>query len=113
TYAISKVCGGRIARGLVRRFSSDIYVLRIGRVVTPDEYKSPMFDAYFKNADELKVHGWSYIGARDLVKMCGLAIEENGLGIQSFNAVDEITNYATSTAEFLVEFVETPLSLDR
>lgn len=102
TYAISKVCGERIARGFVRRFSTDIYVLRIGRIVTPDEYKSPMFDAYIKDPEEWKVHGWSYIDARDLGQMCDLAVEKDGLGFQVFNAVnDEITNYATSTAEFL------------
>lgn len=101
-YAISKICGERIARGFVRRFPTDIYVLRVGRVVTPDEYKSPMFDAYVKSPDEWKVHGWSYIDARDLGQMCDLAIGKDGLGFQIFNAVnDEITNYTTSTAEFL------------
>ena len=102
TYAISKVCGERIARGFARRFSTDIYVLRVGRVMTPGEYKSPIFDAYVKSPDEWKVHGWSYIDARDLGQMCDLAIGKDGLGFQIFNAVnDEITNYATSTAEFL------------
>ena len=102
TYAISKICGERIARGFVRRFSIDIHDFRVGRVVTPHEYKSPMFDAYVKSPDEWKVHGWSYIDARDLGQMCDLAIGKDGLGFQIFNAVnDEITNYTTSTAEFL------------
>ncbi|KAJ5439089.1 uncharacterized protein N7458_010087 [Penicillium daleae] len=102
TYAISKVCGERVARGFARRFGNDIYVLRIGRVVAPEEYKEWMFDDYVKNPDAWAPHAWSYIDTRDLGQMCDLAVQKDGLGFQIFNAVnDEITNYSTSSTEFL------------
>ena len=102
TYAISKVCGERVARGFARRFGNDIYVLRIGRVVAPEEYREDMFIDYVKNPDAWAGHAWSYTDTRDLGQMCDLAVQKDGLGFQIFNAVnDEITNYTTSTTEFL------------
>jgi nucleoside-diphosphate-sugar epimerase len=102
TYAISKICGERTARGFARRFGVDIYVLRIGRVIEPDEYQGPLFEGYVHAPTEWKVHGWSYTDARDLGQMCHLAVQRDGLGFQIFNAVnDDMTNYAASTAEFL------------
>lgn len=102
TYAISKVCGERVARGFARRFGCDIYVLRIGAVIAPHEYKGETFESYVETPDKWAVHGWAYTDARDLGQMCDLAVRKDGLGFQIFNAVnDEITNYATSTGEFL------------
>lgn len=102
SYAIAKVCGERVARGFARRFLGvDIYVLRIGRVVNPEEYQQEMFDSYVKKPESWAVHGWSYIDSRDLGEMCHLGVEKDGLGFQVFNAVnDEITNYEV-TREFL------------
>ncbi|KAL2813407.1 hypothetical protein BJX63DRAFT_443074 [Aspergillus granulosus] len=102
TYAISKVCAERIAQGFARRFGVDIYVLRIGRVIEPDEYKGPIFESYVNTPAQWKVHGWSYTDARDLGQICHLGVEKDGLGFQIFNAVNnDITNYTTSTADFL------------
>jgi nucleoside-diphosphate-sugar epimerase len=112
TYGISKICGERIARGLARRFNNDIYVLRLGRVVTPDEYE--IFHGYVNNPGRWKAHGWSYIDVRDLGQICDLALRTDGLGFQVFNAVnDEITNYASSTTEFLSKVCpDTPFTRD-
>ncbi|KAJ5298277.1 nascent polypeptide-associated complex subunit beta [Penicillium atrosanguineum] len=102
TYAISKVCGERIARGFARRFGTDIYVLRIGPVVAPHEYKGTVFDSYIKTPEKWAAHGWGYTDARDLGQMCDLAVQKDGLKFQIFNAVnDEITNYTPSAAGFL------------
>lgn len=102
TYAISKICGERVARGFARRYGSDVYVLRIGRIVAPEEYKEEMFDDYVKKPENWSPHGWSYMDTRDLGQICDLAVQKNGLGFQIFNAVnDEITNYTSSAAEFL------------
>lgn len=49
TYAISKLCGERIARGFARRFGTDIYILGIGKVVAQDLCKDSMFDSYVKH----------------------------------------------------------------
>ncbi|KAJ5409018.1 hypothetical protein N7509_002901 [Penicillium cosmopolitanum] len=104
TYAIAKVCAERVARGFARRFQRDIYVLRIGRIVAPEEYKEPMFDSYIKQPEKWAAHAWSYTDARDLGKMCDLAVQKDGLGFQIFNAVnDEITNYTSSSAEFVAK----------
>ncbi|KAF7715358.1 Uncharacterized protein PECH_001422 [Penicillium ucsense] len=102
TYAISKVCGERVARGFARRFRNDIYALRIGRVVAPEEYKQEMFKSYVESPNAWAPHAWSYTDARDLGQMCDLAVQKDGLGFQIFNAVnDEITNYTSSATEFL------------
>ena len=69
----------------------DIYALRIGAVVAPEEYDE-IFHGYVNNPSKWKVHGWSYIDARDLGKICDLGIAKDGLGFQIFNATnDEIT----------------------
>jgi nucleoside-diphosphate-sugar epimerase len=100
-YAISKVCGERIARGFTRRYGSDIYVLRIERIVAPEEYKGELFRSYIQAPEKWGVHGWAYIDARGVGQMCELAVSKAGLGFQIFNAVnDEIANYMP-TAEFL------------
>lgn len=102
TYAISKVCGERVARGFARRFGIDIYALRIGPLVAPDEYAGATFESYVRDPEQWGVHGWGYTDARDLGQMCDLAVRKDGLGFQVFNAVnDEITNYTASTTEFL------------
>lgn len=102
TYAISKVCGERVARGFARRFGIDIQVLRIGPLIAPDEYRDATFDSYVRDPEKWGVHGWGYTDARDLGQMCDLAVRTDGLGFQVFNAVnDEITNYTASTTEFL------------
>jgi nucleoside-diphosphate-sugar epimerase len=93
TYSISKSCGERVARGFARRFGIDIYVLRIGALIAPEEYKTDAFRAYVERPEEWKVHGWSYTDARDLGEMCERGARVDGLGWQVFNATnDEITN---------------------
>ncbi|KAF2178499.1 NAD-dependent epimerase/dehydratase-like protein [Zopfia rhizophila CBS 207.26] len=100
TYATSKVCMERVASSFARRFGVDIYVLRIGAVITPDRHEEA-FRGYVNEPHHWKVHGWSYTDARDLGNMCHLCVEKDGLGFQIFNATnDEITN-EHPTEEFL------------
>jgi nucleoside-diphosphate-sugar epimerase len=100
TYAISKLCMERIARGFAHRFGVDIYVLRLTAVITPDTHEQ-MFRGYIGRPEVWKGHGWSYTDVRDLSKVCHLCMEKDGLGFQIFNAVNnEITN-DTPTEEFL------------
>lgn len=99
-YSISKLCGERVGRSYARKYGTDVYALRIGAFVAPDEY-AELFEGYVKHPSEWKVHGWSYIDARDLGQICDLCIGKDGLGFQIFNATnDEITNNH-STTEFL------------
>lgn len=101
-YGLSKICAERVARSFAKRFGIDIYALRIGAVITPED-RDRMFKTYVNEPTKWKVHGWSYIDARDLGKMCHLSINKDGLGFQVFNATnDEITN-TRDTVEFLKE----------
>lgn len=101
TYAISKMCGERVAQGFSRRFNNlDIYSFRIGHVIAPEEYALDEFINYVREPAKWKVHGWAYTDARDLGRMCQSALETCGLGFQVFNATnDEITNVAAPTTE--------------
>ncbi|KIX03485.1 uncharacterized protein Z518_07038 [Rhinocladiella mackenziei CBS 650.93] len=100
TYAISKLCGEIVARGFARRFGVDIYMLRLGNIIAPEEHEAA-FRAYVEEPGAWKGHGWSYIDVRDLGQMCDLCVKKDGLGFQIFNATnDEITN-ANPTEEFL------------
>ncbi|CAG7946276.1 unnamed protein product [Penicillium olsonii] len=113
TYAIAKLCNERIGRGFASRFNADIYSLRIGRVIEPEEYDGEIFYSYVHEPLLWKVHGWSYIDARDLGGMCEAALRTDGLGFQVFNATnDHITNLSP-TREFLSkQFPHIPITRD-
>jgi nucleoside-diphosphate-sugar epimerase len=91
-YATSKVCMERIAHSFAKRFEGvDIYCLRIGAVIEPENH-AKKFEAYLTRPSDFKVHAWSYTDARDLGNMVNCCLKTNGLGFQVFNAVnDEIT----------------------
>ncbi|KAJ4365377.1 hypothetical protein N0V95_000524 [Ascochyta clinopodiicola] len=99
-YALSKVVGERIARSYAARFGIDIYCLRIGRVVEPDDYEN-VFESYIHESEKWYAHGWSYVDARDLGQMCLKALEVSGLGYQIFNATNNSMTNTTLTTEFL------------
>jgi nucleoside-diphosphate-sugar epimerase len=99
-YALSKVVGERIARSYAARFGVDIYCLRIGRVIQPDEYDE-IFEKYISESEKWYVHGWSYVDTRDLAQMCLKALETSGLGYQIFNATNNSITNTTPTTEFL------------
>jgi len=101
TYGISKLCIEKIARGFARRFGVDIYCLRIGTVIAPDEYRAPYFESYIKEPEIHKDSLWSYTDARDLGQICHLALEKSGLGYQVLNAVNDSSTVRYPTTEFL------------
>lgn len=100
-YALSKLCGERIARSYAARFGVDIYCLRIGRIFAPDEYDSDMFSSYYHEPEKWFQHAWSYTDARDLGQMCHRALEVSGLGFQIFNAVNDTMTNDAETESFL------------
>jgi nucleoside-diphosphate-sugar epimerase len=100
TYAISKLCGERVARGFARRFDADIYALRIGNVVEPHEYARD-FPAYINDPPMRKRNAWSYIDARDLGQICDLCVKKDGLGFQVFNATNDTITATMPTKQFL------------
>ena len=112
TYAISKVCCERVARGFARRFDVDIYAMRIGAHVLPEEYDE-IFRSYVHEPENWKVHGWSYTDARDFGQMCDLAVKTDGLGFQVFNAINDEITCTVPTDELLKRLCpNTPFTRD-
>src|SRR3982751_2786091 len=70
SYGLSKVVNEKTARAFAERSGFDIYALRIGNVIEPDEYEK--FPTYFANPEMRKRIAWSYIDARDLGQICHL-----------------------------------------
>lgn len=111
TYAIAKLCNERVARSFAARYGTDIYSLRIGHVIGPDEYNQDIFYSYVHEPSQWKVHGWSYTDARDLGRMCEAALRTNGLGFQVFNATNDTITNLLNTEEFLREhYPQTPIT---
>lgn len=110
TYALSKLCCETVARGFARKYGVDIYVLRIGAVIAPDEYDEA-FAGYLNNPEDWKGHGWSYTDARDLGQMCNLCVAKDGLGFQIFNATNDEVTHHLSTKELLEKLCKnTPIT---
>jgi len=86
TYALTKIIGEKTARTFAKKYKSDIYALRIGNVISPDDYT--MFPSFIADPPSRKRNAWSYIDARDLGQICDLAIQKSGLGFQVFNATN-------------------------
>tara|TARA_R110002003_G_scaffold214_21_gene16157 strand:+ start:29069 stop:29539 length:471 start_codon:yes stop_codon:yes gene_type:complete len=103
TYAISKLCGERVARGFARRFNADIYALRIGNVIEPHEYARD-FPKYVADPACRKRNAWSYIDARDLGQICDLCVKKDGLGFQVFNATNDTITTTVPTKKFLQQW---------
>ncbi|MEO9298915.1 NAD-dependent epimerase/dehydratase family protein [Devosia alba] len=90
SYGLSKLVNEKTARAFAMRSGADIYALRIGNVVSPEDYAQ--FPAYLADPPSRKRNAWSYVDARDLGQIVDLCIAKDGLGFQVFNAVnDEIT----------------------
>jgi len=104
SYAISKLCGERVARGFTRRFpGTDIYALRIGNVIEPHEYERD-FPGFLKNPEVRFRNAWSYIDARDLGQICDLCLKKSGLGFQIFNATNDTITTHETTKEILAKY---------
>lgn len=99
SYGLSKVCNEKTARAFAARYGADIYALRIGNVIEPDEYG--MFKDFIANPMSRKRNAWSYIDARDLGEIVHLCIEKDGLGYEVFNAVNDTITADMPTPEFL------------
>ncbi|QEN87848.1 NAD(P)-dependent oxidoreductase [Labrys sp. KNU-23] len=103
SYALSKVVNEKTARTFALREGIDIYALRIGNVIIPEDY-TENFPKWFADPGFRKRIAWSYIDARDLGQITRLAIEKEGLGFQVFNAVNDETSSNLPTAELLRRF---------
>ena len=103
SYALSKVCNEKTARTFALREGIDIYALRIGNVIIPEDYKEDV-PKWFADPGFRKRITWSYIDARDLGQITRLAIEKDGLGYQVFNATNDEVSSNLPTKELLKRF---------
>jgi UDP-glucose 4-epimerase len=109
SYGLSKVVNEKTARAFAMRFSADVYALRIGNVVSPEDYDN--FPQYLANPPMRKRNAWSYIDARDLGQIVDLCVEKDGLGFQVFNAVNDTITAREPTREFLAKYApNTPVN---
>jgi len=102
SYALSKVCNEKTAQAFALRSGFDIYALRIGNVIEPNEYE--LFPKWFADPGFRKRIAWSYIDARDLGQIVDRAVEKDGLGFQIFNAANDETSSDLPTQELLSRF---------
>jgi nucleoside-diphosphate-sugar epimerase len=102
SYALSKVCNEKTAQAFALRTGADIYALRIGNVIEPDEYQ--LFPKWFADPGFRRRIAWSYIDARDLGQIVVRGIEKDGLGFQIFNAANDETSSNLPTRELIDRF---------
>lgn len=110
SYGLSKVCNEKTARAFAMRFGADVYALRIGNVMSPEDY-GDNWKSFFTDPPSRKRNAWSYIDARDLGQIVHLCIEKDGLGFQVFNAVNDTITAAEPTMDFLKTYApNTPIT---
>ena len=109
SYGLSKVCNEKTARAFAMRFGADIYALRIGNVMSPEDYGN--WGSFFSDPPSRKRNAWSYIDARDLGQIVDRCIGKDGLGFQVFNAVNDTITAVEPTTEFLKKYApNTPIT---
>jgi UDP-glucose 4-epimerase len=102
SYGLSKVVNEKTGRAFALRYKADVYALRIGNVISPEDYAA--FPGYIANPPSRKRNAWSYIDARDLGEIVHLCLQKDGLGYQVFNAVNDTITANLPTAEFLAKY---------
>ena len=109
SYGMSKKVNEATAQSFQRRSGSDIYALRIGNVIEPDEYSK--FPGFFADPGQRRRIAFSYIDARDLGQIVDLCLHKDGLGFQVFNACNDTNSVCQPNAELLAQFFpNVPLS---
>ena len=99
SYAMSKVVNEETARAFQRRSGIDIYGLRIGNVIEPDEYH--IFKDFCKDPAVRIPNAFNYIDARDLGQAVELCINNDGLGFEIFNVSNDQNSVDLSTQEII------------
>lgn len=109
SYGLSKVVNEKTARAFAMRFGIDVYALRIGNVISPEDYAN--FPGYLADPPCRKRNAWSYIDARDLGQIVDLCVAKDRLGFQVFNAVNDTITATVPTREFLAKYApNTPIT---
>jgi nucleoside-diphosphate-sugar epimerase len=102
SYGMSKKVNEATGRSFQRRTGADIYALRIGNVIEPDEYVK--FPGFFADPGQRRRITFSYIDARDLGQIVDLCLKKDGLGWQVFNACNDTNSVCQTNDELLRRF---------
>jgi nucleoside-diphosphate-sugar epimerase len=102
SYGMSKVVNEQTARSFQRRSGFDIYALRIGNVIEPNEYGR--FPGFFANPQVRRRNIFCYIDARDLGQIVDRCLNTDGLGFQIFNAGNDTNSVDMPTADIAQRF---------
>lgn len=111
SYGLSKVVNEKTARAFQNRSGFDIYGLRIGNVIEPDEYDR--FPGFFENPETRLRNIFCYIDARDLGQIVDRCLHTDGLGFEVFNAGND-TNSVDMPNDQIIErfYPDVPLTRD-
>ena len=102
SYGMSKKVNEVTAEAFQRRTGADVYSLRIGNVMEPQDYAR--FPDFAKDPGSRRRITFSYIDARDLGQIVDLALKKDGLGYQVFNAVNDTNSVPQANADLLAQF---------
>lgn len=103
SYGLSKVVNEKTARAFQRRSGFDIYALRIGNVIEPQEY-AELFPYYFEHPEVRRRNAFCYIDARDLGQIVDLCLKKDDLGFQVFNAGNDHNGAIMPSKELAEKF---------
>ncbi len=102
SYGLSKVLNEKTGKSFQKRTGIDIYALRIGNIIEPDEYHR--FEEFCENPSIRLRNLFNYIDARDLAQAIELCIKKDGLGYEVFNVTHNINSVSLATEEIIKQF---------
>ena len=102
SYGLSKVLNEKTGEAFQKRTGIDIYALRIGNIIEPDEYHR--FEEFCENPNIRLRNLFNYIDARDLAQAIELCIKKDGLGYEVFNVTHNINSVSLTTEEIIKQF---------
>ncbi len=102
SYGLSKVLNEKTGKAFQKRTGIDIYALRIGNIIEPDEYHR--FEEFCENPSVRLRNLFNYIDARDLAQAIELCIKKDGLGYEVFNVTHNINSVSLTTEEIIKQF---------
>ena len=92
----------KTGKSFQKRAGIDIYALRIGNIIEPDEYHR--FEEFCENPSIRLRNLFNYIDARDLAQAIELCIKKDGLGYEVFNVTHNINSVSLTTEEIIKQF---------
>jgi nucleoside-diphosphate-sugar epimerase len=102
SYAMSKVVNEETARAFQRRTDFDVYGLRIGNVIEPDEYG--LFADFCATPSVREPNAFNYIDGRDLGQAVDLCLQHDNLGFEIFNISNDQNSVDLSNSQIIEKF---------